>query len=101
MFADKEVFKQYKKDKGLERRAFLNEYKTSRGCEICGFNTHPQALAFDHLDPSTKHPKYSAKQLTRWGMEVLMEEINKCRVLCHNCHAIHTYDNGQHNLHNL
>ena len=99
MFADKEVFKKYKKDKGLERRDFLNEYKIKKGCEFCGYNKHPQALCFDHIDPKTKHPMYSAKQLTRWGQDMLMEEFNKCRVLCSNCHNIHTYENKHHLQH--
>lgn len=101
MFADKEDFKKWKHDKHEERRGFLNEYKISRGCEFCGYNKHPQALCFDHLDPKTKHEKYSAKQLTRWGPTVLMEELAKCRVLCMNCHNIHSYESGHHNLHNL
>lgn len=101
MFKDKKLFKQYKNDKHSERRKFLNDYKMNKGCELCGYNKHPQALAFDHLDPKTKHEKYSSKQLTRWGMNTLLEELKKCRILCHNCHAIHTYENGHHNLHNL
>ena len=92
MFKDKEQFKEYKKDKFLDRRKYLNEYKSSRGCQLCGYNKHPQALCFDHIDPQTKHPKYNAKQLTRWGMDILSEELSKCRVLCHNCHAIHTFE---------
>ena len=96
MFADKNDFKKYKWGKHEERRQYLNEYKLDRGCEFCGYKKHPQALVFDHIDPDTKHPKYSSKQLTRWGPTTLQEELDKCRVLCANCHAIHTYDNKHH-----
>lgn len=65
---------------------------------MCGYNQHPQALSFDHIDPKTKHEKYSSRQLTKWGIKTLLEELKKCRVLCHNCHAIHTYESGHHNI---
>lgn len=101
MFADKEDFKKWKHDRHTEGREFINEYKMSRGCEFCGYKKHPQALCFDHIDPKTKHKKYSSKQLTRWGHDALMEELAKCRVLCMNCHSIHSYESGHHNLHNI
>lgn len=94
MFKDKPKFKEYKYQKFLERREWLNNYKLSKGCEMCGYNAHPQALCFDHIDPYTKHPKYDAKQLTRWGMTMVLEEIAKCRVLCMNCHSVHSYEAG-------
>ena len=96
MFADKNDMLRYKWAKLDERREYLNLYKTDRGCQICGFKAHPQALVFDHIDPDTKHPKYSSKALTRWGSATLQEELDKCRVLCANCHAIHTYENKHH-----
>lgn len=68
------------------RLAWLNEYKTSRGCADCGFDAHPAALAFDHRDPTTKLFTI-AKSLTR-SMKSLQAEIAKCDVRCHNCHAI-------------
>ena len=37
------------------RRHWINIYKTSNGCEICGYNKHPAALCFDHVKPEEKH----------------------------------------------
>jgi hypothetical protein len=85
--------KKYNSKKSLERRTWLDEYKLSAGCAICGYNKHPRALTFDHLDPSEKHEKFSSKQMLRWGEETLMEELKKCRVLCANCHNIETHEN--------
>ena len=65
------------------------------GCELCGYNTHPAALTFDHIDPSTKVFNVSDYGQRSW--EAVIREIAKCRVLCANCHNIHSsnnYDNG-------
>jgi len=32
----------------------LAEIKLERGCCKCGYNAHPAALHFNHIDPSTK-----------------------------------------------
>lgn len=37
-----------------ERRKLIDEIKVSRGCCDCGYNTHPAALQFDHIDASGK-----------------------------------------------
>ena len=95
---DKEKVKASKLKKALERRDYLNSYKLSKGCAICGFNSHPQALSFDHIDPSLKRSDYSSKNLSRWSLEEVNAEIAKCRVLCANCHMIETYNNKHHTL---
>lgn len=74
--------------KRTRRRGWLNKYKLAKGCEECGYNTHGEALHFDHIDQSTKHHEISAM----YGMklEKIFKEIRKCRVLCANCHAHHS-----------
>ena len=66
---------------------------------MCGYNTHPAALQFDHIDPATKyrtkagnvvHPSDMIKG-NRYGLATVMAEIAKCRILCANCHAVHTH----------
>ena len=72
-----------------KRREYTDKIKLEKGCEVCGYNAHPAALTFDHLDPSKKsfyigsHKRVSKKRLD--------EEIAKCRVICANCHNIHTH----------
>jgi transposase-like protein len=55
-------------------------------CAICGFDQHPAALQFHHLDPSTKSFHLSEGGLTR-GIERCRAEAEKCVLLCSNCHA--------------
>lgn len=85
----------------MSNRAVADRIKTERGCESCGWNLDPCALQFDHLDPSTKyrtrngnivHPADMIKN-NRYSLKTVLAEIAKCRVLCANCHAIHTHRN--------
>lgn len=86
-----------------ENRLFMNEWKLSKGCEavdiegnVCGYNTHPSALQFDHIDPSTKYRTKSGRtmnpsEMVKLKRSVLQAELEKCRVLCANCHMVYTH----------
>lgn len=74
--------------KRLRRRHWLDRYKTGKGCEHCGYDKHPEALHFDHLDPSKK--RHIVSGMYGYSLKVLMDEVRKCRVLCANCHAVHS-----------
>jgi hypothetical protein len=74
--------------------------KKKNGCEDCGFNAHPAALQLDHIDPSTKHVtrtglKQNPGAMVGYRTEIFLTEMAKCRVLCSNCHAIHTYEQSK------
>lgn len=53
-------------------------------CDICGYSKCHEALAFHHKDPSMKEFILSRKYT--WCWERLQIELNKCRLLCFNCH---------------
>lgn len=53
-------------------------------CEICGYNKSIKALCFHHIDPKTKMFTISRFWNIKW-LDIL-EEINKCQLLCANCH---------------
>jgi len=67
-------------------RKILNEIKLSRGCADCGYNSHPAALDFDHIGEKSfpMHLAVNKKE------EVFLKEIEKCEVVCANCHRIRT-----------
>ena len=67
------------------------ELKNKAGgkCKICGYNKCMDALHFHHKDPSQK--KFGILDAL-WGKckhteQEIMEEMNKCVLLCANCHA--------------
>jgi predicted Zn-ribbon and HTH transcriptional regulator len=53
-------------------------------CKKCGYNTYMGALQFHHRDPTQKDPALFSKWLS---FEVLKKELDKCDLLCANCHA--------------
>jgi hypothetical protein len=61
------------------------EYKGGE-CQKCGYNKCNRALAFHHLDPTQKDFGLAKSGLTR-SWEKMKEELDKCILVCHNCHA--------------
>ena len=60
-------------------------------CSECG-EDHPAALQFHHIDPATKKFGVSTKTLSsvkKFPWEKVTEELDKCVILCGNCHAKH------------
>lgn len=72
-----------------EFKKWFKEFKTTLKCSICGFS-HPAALDFHHKDPSTKEFNLGAIGCSV-SKEKIIEEIEKCDILCANCHRIHHY----------
>lgn len=68
-----------------EMREKIAEYKKTHPCEVCG-ETERVCLDFHHLDPNKKDFGISTYSGTR-GWKTIQEEIEKCVVLCKNCHA--------------
>jgi transposase-like protein len=54
-------------------------------CAICGFDQHPAALQFHHVDPSEK--TFAVRDGETRSLERLRAEAAKCVLLCANCHA--------------
>ena len=88
----------YRKKNITHRRELLRRYKLSKGCNTCGFKAHSAALQFNHIDPSTKLAEVTQLAKSFVSMQRIKEEISKCEVLCSNCHAITSYEQGHHYL---
>ena len=54
-------------------------------CMRCGYSKYPEVLEFHHRYPSQKDFNVSKKGLTR-SWERTKKEIEKCDLLCANCH---------------
>lgn len=68
-----------------QNRRLMNELKIN-GCAICGYDKCVTALDFHHVNPQDKAFPVTAS-LGFWKKnEVITEEINKCILLCSNCH---------------
>jgi 5-methylcytosine-specific restriction endonuclease McrA len=64
-----------------ERRIWLIE-KWGGKCNSCGST---KQLEFDHIDPKTKSFNIG-QHYGRYSKDRLLEEANKCQLLCNSCH---------------
>jgi hypothetical protein len=60
------------------------EYKGGK-CQLCGYNKCTRALHFHHRDPSQKSFIISGNFSRKW--EVIQMELDKCDLICANCHS--------------
>lgn len=55
-------------------------------CEKCGYNKYIGALQFHHIDPKEKDPNWERFKNRKFD-DKFKNELNKCMLLCANCHA--------------
>jgi hypothetical protein len=67
----------------------LSEIKEESGCVDCGVSNHI-ILDFDHLHDK----KYNISRMIHDGFSwaAIKKEIEKCEVVCANCHRIRTHN---------
>ncbi len=82
-----------RKEWDRRRSQMLADYKMAKGCALCGYKGHPHALEFDHLPEFVKRANVST--MKSYSLDVLWQEIEKCRIVCANCHAIETENRRQ------
>lgn len=66
------------------KKTLLIEYKGNK-CIICGYNRCNQALQFHHLDPNEK--EFAIANSATKSLENLKMEVDKCILVCSNCHV--------------
>lgn len=62
------------------------EYKGG-ACERCGYDKHLAALEFHHLDPTEKDFTITTSKHSHSWVKI-QAELDKCILLCSNCHGI-------------
>ncbi len=62
---------------------YIWAYKSTHSCIDCG-ESDPVVLDFHHRDPNTK--KRSLAGMRSRSIEMIQKEIDKCDILCANCH---------------
>lgn len=72
------------KKRGLERKLYLVD-RLGGKCSTCGYAVNLAGLAFHHLND--KEFKLDVRSLSNRKIESILDEVAKCKLLCHNCHA--------------
>ena len=66
-----------------EKREKMFEYAGSK-CKVCNYDRCIDALEFHHLDPKEK--EFGIAQMGNRSISVILKEIDKCILVCANCH---------------
>lgn len=56
-------------------------------CIKCGYNKNYAALEFHHRDPKDKKMGLDVRRCSAFPWKTLINEANKCDLICSNCHA--------------
>jgi hypothetical protein len=85
----KDRFLGKQKERNQQRRELIGNIALKYGCQnpACLWDGpfEPCQLDFHHLDPKTKNGEVGS--MTSSSIDAIIEEVNKCVVLCRNCHA--------------
>jgi len=72
---------------------FVYKDKIAKGCSRCS-ERRPNTLDYHHLDPKTKDRAISQIAHTTVSLNSLKIEMDKCCLLCANCHRVEEYGAG-------
>jgi hypothetical protein len=71
-----------------DNREYIKTLKENASCKDCG-NKYPHyVMQFDHL----KDKRFNIGSRTSVSRLTLLTEIEKCEIVCANCHAKRTYE---------
>lgn len=72
-----------------ETRKLITEYKELIRCMDCHGFYHHACMTFDHREREYK--KKNVSGLITTSKAAVIEELQKCDLVCHNCHDIREY----------
>jgi len=73
-------------ERGIGRKLLLVE-QLGGACSVCGYNHNLAALNFHHVESDEKEHKVDLRHLSNRSWEAILAEIEKCVLVCANCHA--------------
>lgn len=73
------------KRRGLERKLEFVQ-RLGGKCARCGYSKNLAALSFHHKDEDKKEHELDMRSLSNHTLEVVLQEFEKCELLCANCH---------------
>ena len=86
-------------EKNIRRKKELTEFVNSlkqKPCMDCGKKYPHYVMDFDHRDKKKKLTSISLMiGVHRYSKTKILEEIDKCDLVCSNCHRIRTYSQNK------
>lgn len=68
-------------------RDYVNSVKDVSACKVCGVSDNV-VLEFHHREPKLKKCSISKMIKDKYSISNIQKEIDKCDVLCANCHRL-------------
>lgn len=75
----------YMKKQYQYKKNIFEQQKAQQTCVKCG-ESRGYVLDFHHLDPSKKEETVARMTSNKYNVEDIQKEVDKCIVLCANCH---------------
>lgn len=75
-----------------ENSGWVKKYKENSPCADCNVKYAYYVMDFDHIDPAKK--KFMIGRAVSTGgksLKIIRKEIEKCDLVCANCHRIRTH----------
>jgi hypothetical protein len=82
----KEYFHEFKVNRRKRIQAFIRDTKRDKPCVDCGHIFPVVCMDYHHENGDTK--LYSVSQMLDQSEETISAEIEKCILLCANCHRV-------------
>jgi len=77
---------------------FISTYKKGKCCSLCSYDEHCEILQFHHKNKTKKLFEITISKISKKTIEELKTEIDKCILICPNCHFIlHLKERGSKN----
>ena len=90
---NKEAILKQQKERIAKRIKYTQDLKSNTPCMDCKQSYPYYVMDFDHRDPTQK-VAHIQKMCTSASWERLLQEIDKCDIVCANCHRIRTFNQG-------
>lgn len=88
-YANKEKYLEKNKKRRQELRLYVNSIKASSPCADCGVQYPYYVMDFDHLGDKVD---IISRLVLANNASALKREIEKCEIVCSNCHRERTYN---------
>lgn len=88
---NKEQRNQYRKERVKAHKLKAIEYLGGK-CHNCKGQFEPCVYDFHHRNPAEK--EFEPSVLLNYTWDRIQEELDKCNLLCSNCHRLEHYTNG-------
>lgn len=85
----KEQYLLYGRSYKESRREYIRQSKLGKPCVDCGVHYPYYVMDYDHRDPTTKTTNLA--RMPRHSLESIQKEIDKCDLVCANCHRTRTH----------